>query len=177
MQDRLDRLADRPAWTYIYEALVECERGDHEAAVAALDAAFAGGLDRAPRGLAWPSSMLWAADVCDQVGHERGAARLHELLAPFEQVMICYAGPVSGALGRLARTLGRPEEAERHYRDAVALCERMDARAYLAIARHELATLLLPAPEGEALLAAAERAGDELGLRWRPTAGVTRPSS
>ena len=177
MKDRLDRLADRPAWTYIYEALVECERGDREAAVAALDAAFAEGLDRAPRGLAWPSSMLWAADVCDQVGHERGAARLHALLAPFEQVMICYAGPVSGALGRLARTLGRADEAERHYRDAVALCERMDARAYLAIARHELAQLLLPAPEGEALLAAAERAGSELGLRWRPTAGVSRPSS
>jgi len=176
MTDRLARLPDRPAWTYVYEALMECELGRYDAAAAALDVAFASGLERAPRGLAWPSSMIWAADVCEQVGHVGGAARLHELLAPLEGVMVSYAGPMSVSLARLAVTLGRPEEAERHYRDAVALCERMDARAYLAIARRELAQLLLPAPEGQALMTAAETAGNELGLRRRPAAGVTRPS-
>ena len=141
MMDRLERLPDRPAWTYIYEAIVECELGRHDAASAALDMAFARGLEHAPRGLAWPSSMIWAADVCEQVGHAEGAARLHELLSPLEGVMVSYAGPMSVSLARLAVTLGRPEEARRHYRDSVALCERMDARAYLAIARRELGQL------------------------------------
>jgi DNA-binding SARP family transcriptional activator len=175
IEERLDRLPDRPAWTYIYEALADCQLGDAAAARAALDAAFAHGLETAPRGLAWPSSMFWAADLCDALGHEAGAARLYELLSPFAGTMVPYAGPVSGALGRLTRTLGRPREAERHYRDAIALCERMDACAYLAIARHELGELLAD-DEGAALVRTAEAAGRELGLRWRPTAAVTPPS-
>jgi len=55
--------------------------------------------------------------------------------------------PISGALGRLTLTLGRPDEAENHYRDAVALCERMDARAFLAVACRELGSLLLSAED------------------------------
>ena len=50
--------------------------------------------------------------------------------------------------GLLARTLGRRAEAEERLRAAVALCERMDARAYLAIARYDLGRLLLPTRRG-----------------------------
>ena len=53
----------------------------------------------------------------------------------------------------------------------------MDARAYLAIARRELGLLLLPTPEGQSLMAAAETVGQELGLRWRSTAHVRHPSA
>ena len=67
------------------------------------------------------------------------------------------AGPLGRAVGRLALTLGRRDEAEDHLRAAVALCERMDARAFLAIARYDLGRLLLAEPEGTALLEQARR--------------------
>ena len=175
MSERVEALAQRPAWTYVFQAILECERGEMEVARDGFEAALTGGLDRAPRGLGWAGTMIWAADVCEQLGHEAGAARLYDVLAPFAGVMISHAGPMSGTLGRLALTLGRADEAERHYREAIALCERMDARAYLANARRELG-LLLSDGEGQALLETAEAAGRELGLRWRRTAAVTRPS-
>ena len=68
------------------------------------------------------------------------------------------------AVGRLALTLGRSGEAERHLRDAVALCERMDARAFLAIARYDLGRLLLPGDEGTAFVEQARAAADALGM-------------
>jgi hypothetical protein len=46
----------------------------------------------------------------------------------------------------------------------VALCERMDARAFLAMARQDLGELLLPSPESRRLLDQARTAADELGM-------------
>jgi hypothetical protein len=58
----------------------------------------------------------------------------------------------------------RHDEAEQLLRDAVALCERVDARAFLAMARQDLAELLLPSPEGRRLLEQARAAANELGM-------------
>lgn len=84
--------------------------------------------------------MIWAADACERLGHVAAAAPVHELLSPFGGVMVAHAGPISVALGRLALVLERPEESEHHFREAIELCERMDAKAYLAIARRDLAS-------------------------------------
>ena len=73
-------------------------------------------------------------------------------------------GPVARAVGRLAQTLERHDEAEQLLRDAVALCERMDARAFLAMARQDLGELMLPSPEGRRLLEQARAAANELGM-------------
>ncbi len=163
MRERIDLLPKRPGWTYIYEALVDCELERFERARAAVDLALAQDSIAAPRGLAWSATMVWAAYVSNWVGHEAAAARLYDVLAPFGGIMVASAGPMAGALGRLALTLGRTDEAERHLRDAVALCERMDARAYLAIARRDLGELT-----GDAdLVAAAETAERDLGLERR----------
>ena len=40
----------------------------------------------------------------------------------------------------------------------------MDARAFLAMARHDLGALLLPSPEGRRLLEQARAAANELGM-------------
>jgi hypothetical protein len=73
-------------------------------------------------------------------------------------------GPVGRPVGRLAQTLGHDDEAEQLLRDAVVLCERMDARAFLAMARQDLGESLLPSPEGRRLLEQARAAADELGM-------------
>jgi hypothetical protein len=38
-------------------------------------------------------------------------------------------GPVGRGVGVLEQALGRADEAQRRLREAIALCERMDARA------------------------------------------------
>jgi hypothetical protein len=73
-------------------------------------------------------------------------------------------GPVGRAVGLLELTLGRRGEAERRLREAIALCERMDARAFLAMARLDLGALLLPSIEGRRLLDQALTAADALGM-------------
>lgn len=73
-------------------------------------------------------------------------------------------GPVGRPVGRLALTLGRRDEAEQLVRDAAAPCERTDARAFLAMARHDLGDLLLPSTEGRRLIDQAHAGATELGM-------------
>ena len=108
--------------------------------------------------------MTGAADLCATLDERSLAAPLYELLAPCADVMAVQIGPVGRAVGRLALTLGRRDEAEAHLRAAVALCERMDARAFGAIARYDLGRLLLPSPEGAALIEQARATAEELGM-------------
>jgi DNA-binding SARP family transcriptional activator len=157
-------LPDRPAWSFASEAQLACELGDSRAAGSALAEAVARGLLESPRTLGWTTTMTGAADVCAALNERAVAASLHDLLAPCADVMSVQAGPLGRAVGRLALTLGRRDEAEARLRAAVALCERMDARAFLAIVRYELGCLLLPSAEGTTLLEQAGAAADELGM-------------
>jgi hypothetical protein len=157
-------LSDRPAWSFASEAQLACELGDPGAAGSALAEAVARGLLEAPRILGWTTTMTGAADVCAALDDGALAAPLYDLLAPCADVISLHAGPLGRAVGRLALALGRRDEAEDRLRAAVALCERMDARAYLAIARYELGRLMLPGSEGALLLEQARAAAEELGM-------------
>ena len=157
-------LPDRPAWSFASEAQLACELGDRDAAGSALAEAVARGLLQAPRSLGWTTTISGAADVCAALEDRALAASLYELLAPCADVMAMQSGPLGRAAGRLALTLGRRDEAEAHLRAAVTLCERMDARAFLAIARYDLGRLLLPSPEGTALVEQARAMAEELGM-------------
>ena len=140
------------------------ELGDLDATREAMASAVDAGLLQAPRSFAWGTTMIGAAGVCAALGVRPLAEQLYGLLVPCAGVMIAQAGPVDRATGLLARTLGRRAEAEERLRAAVALCERMDARAYLAIARYELGRLLLPGAEGTRLLGQAAAAAEEIGM-------------
>jgi DNA-binding SARP family transcriptional activator len=157
-------MPDRPAWSYVGEAQLLLELGELDAAREAMASAVDAGLLRSPRSFAWGTTMIGAADVCAALGDRSLAEPLYELLAPCAGVMIVQAGPVDRATGRLAHTLGRRADAEARLRAAVALCERMDARAYLAIARYELGRLLLPNAEGTRLVRQAAAAAEELAM-------------
>jgi hypothetical protein len=162
--DMVRALPDRPAWSFASEAQLACELGDPGVAGSALAEAVARGLLEAPRTLGWTTTMTGAADVCAALEDRAVAAPLYDLLAPCADVMSTHAGPLGRAVGRLALTLGRRDEAEDRLRAAVALCERMDARAYLAITRYELGRLLLPGSEGAVLLEQARAAAEELDM-------------
>jgi tetratricopeptide (TPR) repeat protein len=153
-----------PARTFVARAHGARERDDRDGAREAFERALEEGLLDLPHGPTWTISLTWAADICAWLEDRPRAAQLYDRLAPFVDVMTYQYGPVGRAVGQLALTLGRRDEAEQLLRDAVALCERIDARAFLAMARRDLGDLLLPSAEGRRLLDDARAAANELGM-------------
>jgi class 3 adenylate cyclase/tetratricopeptide (TPR) repeat protein len=85
----------------------------------------------------WAISILHWADACSRLGAREPAAELYELLAPFSGQLasaagLTVAGSTDWALGTLAWTLGRYEEATAHYRSAVEIETRLGAPLLLA---------------------------------------------
>ena len=153
-----------PPTFYVVRAHAARERDDREAAREAFERALALGLLEMPRGPTWTHTLTWAAAICAWLDDRSTATRLLELLTPFAGVMTWTYGPVGRGVGLLELALGRRDEAERRLREAIALCERMDARAFLAMARLDLGALLHPSIEGRRLLEQALTAADELGM-------------
>jgi hypothetical protein len=156
-----------PATFSVVWAHAAREKNDREGARKAFERALEDGLLDLPHGPTWTISLTWAAEICAWLEDRPRAARLHDLLAPFTDVMTYQYGPVGRPVGRLLQTLGRPEEAEELLRGAVALCERMDAQAFLAMARQDLGRLLLPSAEGRRLVDQADADAAALGMNPR----------
>ena len=169
----MERAPSRPAWTYIGTAQVAMARGDASAASEAIGAAFDEGFLDLPRGLHWLASMAGAADVCGWLGDRPHSQRLYDLLMPSADVISLWTGPVAISLGGVAQSIGRSDEAQAHLRSAVALCERIDAPAYLTIARLQLGRLLQPRAEGRELLEQARADAEHLEMPgWAAQAQV-----
>jgi DNA-binding CsgD family transcriptional regulator len=88
-----------------------------------------------------------AADVCAWLGDESHAATLYDLLLPYEHQHVIahahapYQGPVSLALGRLARLLGDLTAACEHLRSTRACAEELHALPTKAYVLAELAAV------------------------------------
>jgi class 3 adenylate cyclase len=97
----------------------------------------------------WGPGMYLLAHTAELIGDAPGAALLHERLVPCAGVHaqwgagIAYVGPLSGALARTAVLLGRLDEAERHFADALAGLESLRAWPSLATYQHAFARMLL----------------------------------
>jgi hypothetical protein len=157
-------IVNLPPNFFVVRAHAARERQDRDGAREAFGRALSKGLLEQPRGPTWLISLTWAADICAWLDDGPRALLLLDLLAPFADVMTWQYGPVGRPIGLLELAVGRHEEAERRLRAAVALCERMDAQAFLAMARHDLGRLLLPSAEGRRLLEQARVTAAELGM-------------
>jgi class 3 adenylate cyclase len=98
--------------------------------------------------LAWLLTIAYLAEVAAFLRDAPRAERLYQLLLPHERRNITVAnaacnGPVSRPLGLLAASLGRFEDAARHFGDAIAMNERLGAPALLARVRCDHARMLL----------------------------------
>ena len=96
----------------------------------------------------WLLSMTLLADVCAIVEDHDAAARLHALLAPYEDLYTVAPveatfGSVARALGVVASVLERFDAAERHFASAIETEWKMKARPWRAHAQHNLAAMLL----------------------------------
>ena len=157
-------LTNAPATFFVVAAHVARERHDHDGVREAFDGALARGLLELPRGPMWTVTLTWAADICAWLEDRATATRLRKLLAPFANVVTWQYGPVARGVALLDLALGARDQAEHHLREAIALCERVDAQAFLAMARHDLGQLLKPSAEGRRLVNQAQITADELGL-------------
>jgi eukaryotic-like serine/threonine-protein kinase len=157
-------VADLPPTFFVVRAHAARERDDRDGARRALADALSRGLLAIPRGPTWTITLVLAADIVAWLEDRHTAARLLDALTPYADLMTWQYGPVGRCVGLLDLLLGRRDDAERRLRTAVALCERMDARAFLAMARHDLGTLLHPSTEASRLLDQALAAAKELGM-------------
>jgi class 3 adenylate cyclase len=161
----------RIALAYLY---AECGRDDdarREIAIA-LD-----GLATHPEDAVWMPSMAMLANACALEDDAAGCARVYELLLPYAgravivgAGVVC-AGPVAFYLGLLAMTMRRSVEAALHFETAVAMCERLEARPWLARVQFNYARMLFARGEGDdrakatTLLARALETGQALGMK------------
>jgi tetratricopeptide (TPR) repeat protein len=102
----------------------------------------------------WLYVLTNCALVCAHLGDERRAAALIHLISPYEGQLVtmsslAYTGAVSHYLGLLWRTVGDRDAAERSFRGALELHERMGAPVWLARTRVEWAALLLDGQSGD----------------------------
>jgi DNA-binding CsgD family transcriptional regulator len=94
-------------------------------------------------------SLTQLAELCAALEDRGRAAPLYRLLLPFDGCNVTalwgfgFYGTVSHSLGLLATTLSRWDDATRHFEDALALEEGMEAKPFLAHTQRLYASMLL----------------------------------
>jgi tetratricopeptide (TPR) repeat protein len=187
-QDRLHELVD---------ALVHVAANPDRPAIAALRAQTAlalvasGRTDEAhelarvadfhsiPVDVLWEMAICWWADACERLGLRDRALELYELIRPFSGQIGSTGNTTSGsfdaALGRLATTLERYEQAEYHFAAAAEIEEQLGAPLLLARTRAGWARMLIARGRREELehaqhmLEQAREVAERLGAE-----GITR---
>ena len=146
VQGRLGELAEasvrlavsddnRSAWRAAAAlALVEDGRPDD-----ARELVLAEDLASIPADPGWSIAMLYWAEVYTMLGDRDRAGALYELVQPFSgQVVVSgpmVYGAIDSALGMLARTIERHEDADRHFVASAEIDERLGAPLFLARTR------------------------------------------
>jgi DNA-binding CsgD family transcriptional regulator len=162
--------------TALAAALAEAGRTD--LARAEVERLAAENLAALPRDPSWSLSLALLALACHHLGDTEHAARLHELLEPYNgrniaatRIGALYLGPAAYYLGLLDLTLDRPGQALGRFQHAAALAGRMEARPMLAMSREGQARALLALDrpgdrrQAAALLEEVAATAQELGIR------------
>jgi tetratricopeptide (TPR) repeat protein len=159
-----------PAWRCAL-ALVYLELGQPENARAEVEVVATNGFGAVPRDGLWLGAMSVLAEVVAGLRESGHAARLYELLRPFEArcaviaAAVCQ-GAVARALGLLAAALGRTDAAAGHFSRALTINAEIGAELWLAHTRVDYARVLAghDAAAARELCAAAGAAAERLGL-------------
>jgi DNA-binding SARP family transcriptional activator len=198
-QGRLDELEETvrravqayptyPVWRCVLADLF-AELGRQDDARAEFERFAAGDFTGLPFNEEWLLGMTLLADVCAALGDVPRAGRLYELLLPYRELHAVVLpeisfGAVARALGKLAATAGRFEQATRHFEAAIQLNEQSGARPWTAHARHDYARMLAARGDRQQAhqqLAQALAIYRKLGMdRWAdnnlPQGGSTLPT-
>jgi class 3 adenylate cyclase len=170
---------ERYRGAHIWRCLLACmyaETGRTEQARAQLDHFARTDFDALRRSaLGGPDFYALLSEACCACGDPAAAGRLYELLLPMQKLYIMSASwPVGSAgrsLGNLATLLGKFDDAERHFEDALVIDRRLGARGWLPRTQGDYARMLLvrsgPGDRERALELLDEAMGtcQELGLK------------
>jgi tetratricopeptide (TPR) repeat protein len=96
----------------------------------------------------WPLAVSVLADACAQLDDGPSAALLYRQIEPYAHLFAAdstdgFRGSLARSLGRLATTLERFDEAERHFLAAAADNERVGAPAWHAVTLRDHGQMLL----------------------------------
>ncbi|MDP9238482.1 MAG: AAA family ATPase, partial [Chloroflexota bacterium] len=135
------------------------------------------GFAHLPRDANWLVDIYTLSEVCDYLGDAARATTLYDLLLPYAarniitgQPALC-TGSASRQLGMMAAVMGRYDDAERHFEDALAFDQKMNARPWVAHDQYQYAKMLLArAAAGDkqkalGLLQGALNTAEELGMK------------
>jgi class 3 adenylate cyclase len=180
----VERYPAIPAWRCSL-ASIHAELGNEGEARTVFEQLAADGFESLPFDAQWLISLCLLGETAAFLGDAPRAQRLYDLIEPYNELTIvagraaaCY-GPVERVLALLARTAGRPAEAERHFAGALALSERMGDRPFAALTSWEFAGFLLDSDgagdreRALQLLARALDTAQELGMQRLVTNALT----
>lgn len=174
IRQSVDEYSARPMFRCML-ALLSAETERPNEAQVALSSLAADDVASLPLNNEWIFSMSMLAEVAELVGDTERAHVMYGLLRPYEAHNGATAdyistGAVSRYLGLLSGLMGRLDEADRHFDDALQMNERMGARPWAAHTLFDHARMLvardLPGDRerGSGLLAHALETCRELGL-------------
>jgi tetratricopeptide (TPR) repeat protein len=165
--------ADNPGLPVLRTTLARsyCDLGRDEAARAVIDEDISNGFAQFPYDAAWISSMTTLSEICVYLRRADGAKILYDWLRPWSaQVSVSNVtsqGPVAFHLGCLATLLGRLDEAQDRFTDALAVSQELGFPYWIARTQIAKARLLLKTdqPQGaESLLGDALDSARRHGL-------------
>jgi hypothetical protein len=102
----------------------------------------------------WFHVTVFRSECAIALGDEATMQASYDALLPFEVALAGASGgsstlgPVATLLGDLAMGLGRREDAERHFRDGLALAQRVGSAAWEQNAAERLAAVTVPRARG-----------------------------
>jgi tetratricopeptide (TPR) repeat protein len=138
-----------PSWhSTLAKIYAELDRRDE----ARVEIRKLGDLTTYPRDGAYLVGMALLAQVESRLGDRDRAVPIYERLLPFAKYNVIlgtsavYYGPVARYLGLLAETLGQWDVSDKWFQNAVAMCRRMNALAFLAYCHIEWGAMLLRRP-------------------------------
>jgi DNA-binding SARP family transcriptional activator len=165
----VDDNPSRPAWRAALATLL-CEERRLLEARAEFERLASRDFDDIPKDLDWMIAMTLLSDICADLGDGDRATLLYAKLEPYADVNVVIGlataclGSAASFLGRLAATMGRNDEARRHFEHALERNAALGAPGCLARTQVDYARALGPGPRADELLAAAKRTAAELGL-------------
>ncbi len=148
----------RPGLTVLYAELGMLDEARRE-----LEALSPGGFASIPRDSVWPACLTFLAEACIACGDDLHAAELLGEVDSFAgrnmmvAMTICF-GPADRLRGGLARLVGLNDDAESHFRAALALADRSASPVWRAHVQHDWACLAAARGDFTSALALANEA-------------------
>ncbi len=160
---------NRPAWRAALVVTL-CESDQLDRARPELEQLLSTGFEEVPYDGDWLSAMTLLCDACTALRAEAHLDQLYRTLLPYADVIgvagigtVCF-GSVSRYLGKLAAAMGRTDEAEGHFKRALAANRALQSPVLVAHTQLDWADALGAGARASRLIEEAARTADELGL-------------